>query len=163
MKQATLFDEPNYGWEKEWIGMPHFFIPTRNTAVRNSIDITDIKELANKKTVLFPKYPIYIISKGRWSNPLTANALDAMGINYKVVVEPLEYDNYCKSISKDKLLVLPFNNLGQGSIPARNWVWEHSIKQGFKRHWILDDNLRHFFYLNNNKEYKVKEDRKSHV
>jgi hypothetical protein len=40
-------------------------------------------------------------------------------------------------IDPKKILVLPFSNLGQGGIPARNWVWEHSISIGAKRHWIL--------------------------
>ena len=40
------------------------------------------------------------------------------------------------------LAILPFSNLGMGSIPARNWVWENSIERGSKRHWILDDNIK---------------------
>ncbi len=46
--------------------------------------------------------------------------------------------------------MLPFSNLGKGSIPARNWVWEHSIKEGYERHWILDDNIKSFFRFNRN-------------
>jgi len=68
-----------------------------------------------------------------------------MKIDYRIVIEPQEFDEYSKVISKDKILILPFSNLGQGSIPARNWVWQHSILEGHKRHWILDDNIRHFY------------------
>lgn len=100
-----------------------------------------------------PKYPIYIISKGRWESRLTSKALEAMNIPYHIVIEPQEYNNYSAVIDPNKILVLPFSNLGQGGIPARNWVWEHSISIGAKRHWILDDNIRKFFRLNNNKEY----------
>jgi hypothetical protein len=46
--------------------------------------------------------------------------------------------------------VNPFSNLGQGSIPARNWVWEHSISEGHTSHWILDDNINGFFRLHRN-------------
>ena len=102
-----------------------------------------------------PKYPIYIISKGRWESRLTSKALESMKVPYRIVVEPLEYDNYSKYIDKEKILVLPFDNLGQGSIPARNWVWEHSIKEGHKRHWILDDNIRAFRRYNNDIKYLV--------
>jgi len=98
-----------------------------------------------------PKYPIYIISKGRWDNPKTAKNFDKIKVSYKIVVEPQEYDNYCTTINPDKILVLPFSNLGQGGIPARNWVWEHSIKLGAKKHWIFDDNISTFYRLNNNK------------
>ena len=103
-----------------------------------------------------PKYPIYTISKGRWESRKTAKALDRMFISYKIVIEPQEYDNYANVINKEKILTLPFSNLGQGSIPARNWVWEHSIKTGAKRHWILDDNINAFYRWNKNKQYEVK-------
>ena len=103
-----------------------------------------------------PKYPIYIISKGRWDSRKTAKALDRMSVSYKIVVEPQEYDNYANVINEEQILTLPFSNLGQGSIPARNWVWEHSIKSGAKRHWILDDNIRTFYRWNKNTIYEVK-------
>ena len=102
-----------------------------------------------------PKYPIYIISKGRWERPLTSRALERMSVPYHIVVEPQEYDNYASVIDPKKILVLPFSNLGEGSIPARNWVWEHSIKMGAERHWILDDNMRAFYRLNRNKKNYV--------
>ena len=102
-----------------------------------------------------PKYPIYIISKGRWQRRQTSKALELMGVPYHIVVEPQEYDNYASVIDNKKILVLPFSNLGEGSIPARNWVWEHSIKMGAERHWILDDNMRAFYRLNRNKKNYV--------
>lgn len=78
-----------------------------------------------------------------------------MKMPYHIVIEPQEYDQYSKVIDKKKILVLPFSNLGQGSIPARNWVWEHSIECGAERHWILDDNINGFCRLNNNLKVKV--------
>jgi len=71
--------------------------------------------------------------------------------DYHIVIEPQEYDNYAAVIDPEKIYVLPFSNLGQGSIPARNWVWEHSISTGAKRHWILDDNIYPFFRRRQNK------------
>lgn len=97
-----------------------------------------------------PRYPIYIISKGRWESRLTAKALEEMQVPYRIVIEPQEFAQYSAVIDKKKILVLPFSNLGQGSIPARNWVWEHSILEGHGRHWIMDDNIREFYRLNNN-------------
>ncbi len=104
------------------------------------------------------KYPIYIISKGRWESRLTSKALESLKIPYRIVIEPQEFEKYASVIDDDKILVLPFRNLGQGSIPARNWVWEHSISEGYKRHWILDDNIRAFRYWNQNKREKVSDD-----
>jgi hypothetical protein len=102
-----------------------------------------------------PKYPVYIISKGRWESRLTSKALERANVPYRIVVEPQEYDNYAAVIKSKKILTLPFSNLGQGSIPARNWVWEHSIKEGKERHWILDDNIRKFYRCNHNVRIRV--------
>lgn len=102
-----------------------------------------------------PKYPIYIISKGRWETRQTAVGFENNKVPYKIVIEPQEFTNYNKYISKDKILVLPFSNLGQGSIPARNWVMEHSIIKGYKRHWIMDDNIPYFNRLNRNYQIRV--------
>jgi len=97
-----------------------------------------------------PNYPVYIISKGRWDTRLTSKALERMNVPYKIVIEPQEYENYASVIDQQKILVLPFSNLGQGSIPARNWVWDHSINIGAAKHWILDDNIENFHRLNRN-------------
>jgi len=102
-----------------------------------------------------PKYPIYIISKGRAKSRLTSKTLEEMNVPYRIVIEPQEYDDYAAVIDPKKILVLPFSNLGQGSIPARNWVWEHSIEEGHERHWILDDNIQNFYRLHNNLKVKV--------
>lgn len=106
--------------------------------------------------MLNPEYPVYIISKGRWESRLTSKALERMDVPYHIVIEPQEYDNYAAVIDPKKIYVLPFSNLGQGSIPARNWVWEHAIEQGAERHWILDDNIEAFNRLNRNIKPEVK-------
>ena len=90
------------------------------------------------------KYPIYIVSKGRWENPITAKCFIKDGLDFKVLVEPQEYDNYCKSLGEKYILKLPFSNLGMGSYPARNFGWEDSIKNGYEKHWMFDDNIYKF-------------------
>ena len=102
-----------------------------------------------------PRYPIYIISKGRWESRLTSKALEKMNVPYRIVIEKQEYDEYAKVIDSSKILVLPFSNLGLGSIPARNWVWEHSISEGHERHWIMDDNIKAFRILRNGRRLYV--------
>ena len=97
-----------------------------------------------------PEYPIYVISKSRWESRLTVKALLKRAIPHRVVIEPQEYDQYASVMDEKTLLVLPFSNLGQGSIPARNWVWEHSVSEGHERHWILDDNIWTFYRLHQN-------------
>jgi len=102
-----------------------------------------------------PKYPVYVISKNRSDRLLTIRELELMQVPYNLVIEPQEYNQYAEKINKFKIIVLPFGNLNQGSIPARNFVWEHSISKGHERHWILDDNIEGFHRLNHNMKPKV--------
>lgn len=102
-----------------------------------------------------PRYPIYIPSKGRASRPLTINRLTEMGADFRVVVEPCDEESYREVVPKERLLVLPFENLGQGSIPARNWIWDHALANGAERHWIIDDNIWRFYRMNYNRRIPV--------
>ena len=104
------------------------------------------------------RYPIYIISKGRAKSRLTSKALEEIGLPYKIVIEPQEFEEYSAVINSEKILTLPFSNLGQGSIPARNWVLNYSRANGDIRHWILDDNIEQFNRLHNNMQVKVVSD-----
>ena len=54
-----------------------------------------------------PEHPIYIVSKGRWHNGLTAKALTRMGVPFKVIVEAHELENYADAVGRERLLVLP--------------------------------------------------------
>jgi len=102
-------------------------------------------------TRMNPKHPVYVISRGRWSKRQTSKALERARVPYHIVVEPQEYQWYAEVIDPAKIFTLPFSNLGQGSIPARNWVWGHAIETGAERHWILDDNIRVFGRLHRNR------------
>lgn len=88
-----------------------------------------------------PRYPVYVISKGRASSAFTARLFSRHGVPFHLVVEPQEFDEYAARYPGATMQKLPFSNLGQGSIPARNWVWEHARAAGHRRHWILDDNI----------------------
>jgi len=108
-----------------------------------------------------PKYPIYVITKGRWERTLTINALEEMGVNFRICVEPDEYNNYANNpkIDEKKIIKLPenFSKRGQGSIPVRNFCWEHSVQNGHDKHWIIDDNIDGFYRWNYNLKKKVKD------
>lgn len=103
------------------------------------------------------KYPIYILSKGRWEHPYTAQYLMDSNIDFKMVVEPQEYDEYIKKIPKDKLIKLPKKYLGhnRGGIPARNFIYHYSKEQGEHAHWCLDDNITTYYYSHNSYRMKM--------
>ena len=111
-------------------------------------------------TLMNPKHPVYIISKGRWDSRHTSVALEKMAMPYSIVVEKQEYDKYASVIDKDKILILPEQYIrdydscttdhGTGSGPARNFCWEHSLESGATSHWLLDDNIKAFGRINRN-------------
>ncbi len=105
-----------------------------------------------------PKYPIYIVSKGRWESRLTSKALERMSVPYHIIVEAQEYEQYAAVIDPAKILVLDpayqrdydacmelSSEQSRGSGPARNFVWDHAQASGAFRHWIMDDNIRCFY------------------
>ena len=101
----------------------------------------------------FPKYPIWILSKGRYESRYTMKALDIRGVPYNVAVEPQEvklYQDALKNSPWATVHELPFSNHGMGGGPARNWIWENAKAAGFRRHWILDDNIFEFWRFYNN-------------
>ena len=101
------------------------------------------------------KYPVYIVSKGRYDNPMTAKLFLEDLVPFKIVVEPQEYELYCETLGKENVIKLPFANLGQGSYPARNFCWEHSIENGHERHWVFDDNIPKFRRLYKGKRRRI--------
>lgn len=88
-----------------------------------------------------PRYPIYIPSKGRFQNCLTAKWLDKEGIPFRLVVEAAEREEYEKRFGPERVLVLPFSDAGS-VIPARNWIKAHATEERHERHWQLDDNIK---------------------
>lgn len=115
-----------------------------------------------------PRFPLYIISKGRWESRLTSRALEQMGLFYRVVVEAKEYDQYAAVIDPSKLLILDpsyqanydaFTETpgvtSKGSGPARNFVWDHAMSEGHEWHWLFDDNIRCFMRLHRNRKIRA--------
>lgn len=106
-----------------------------------------------------PKYPIYVISKGRADLKGTSWHLTQMKVHHFVVIEQTEAAEYLEKMEASEFRsfkILPFNDLGQGSIPARNWVWNDSKEiMRSKRHWIMDDNIYGFMRLNKNCKIRV--------
>lgn len=99
-----------------------------------------------------PEYPIYIVSKGRWRQANTARSLDAMGVPFRMVVEPQEFSEYAAVIGEQRLLQLPVGNHGEGPTIARNFAWDHAAAMGAARHWVMDDNIDGFYRLNRNEK-----------
>lgn len=108
---------------------------------------------------IIPRYPIYIPSKGRYENCLTAKCLIKDDIPFYLVVELQEADEYRQRYNCQQLLILPWQGNDKarrkfsaelgiengGLIAARNWIREHAVAAGYKCHWQIDDNIRWFY------------------
>lgn len=118
-----------------------------------------------------PNYPLHIPSKGRYEKRLTSDYLSLMKVHHYLVIEDQEYKKY-KLYTKDnhfvKLVILDkkyqkdYNacckllpNESRGSGPARNFIWDYSISNGWDWHWIMDDNISCFMRLYKNKRLYV--------
>lgn len=182
----TGFFEVEPDWREHWWGMPSFDMEDARPGYKitfNFMTWDDVQAFADKLdidiskktdsmwypqqerlngefvwdgTKVLPRYPVYIPSKGRWENQTTGTLLKSMGVPFKFAVEPTEAKQYAKAIGKENLLVLPFSDLGQGSIPARNYIWEHAKEHGHTKHWIMDDNILSLCRCTNNRRIGVK-------
>lgn len=112
------------------------------------------------------RFPVYIVSKNRWKRRPTANNLEKIGQPYYIIVEKNEYEEYKKNC-RGEVLILPQkykdnydtfwdreedDKTGPGA--ARNFAWDHSIKNGYDWHWVLDDNIESIERYNYNKKIK---------
>ena len=90
-----------------------------------------------------------------------------MGLDFHVIIEGSQYDEYAAVIDPKQLLILDpafqdtYNTLdklgdtkSKGPGPARNFAWQHAIDHGYDWHWVMDDNIRCFFRFNNNRIIK---------
>ena len=183
-KTLSLFDmEPD--WRSEWWSMPEFSMGDARPKYKITINFmteADVKEFAAKTGIpvsvrsdsgWFPhqeplrgefywdgppmgsRYPICIPSKGRADCQKTGKALDRMGVDYRFFVEETEYETYCQHIGEDKVVLMPFHDLGQGSIPARNYIWEWAREREHARHWTVDDNISSFYRCTANRRLRV--------
>ncbi len=108
------------------------------------------------------EYPIFIISKGnffrnkKYQPPKTAQYLEMINVDYKIVLEPQEAEEYAKSISKSKIIILPdeYLNKNQG---IKNFVHHYNIDKEESAYWILDDNINDYYWVDNNERYKVRD------
>jgi hypothetical protein len=94
--------------------------------------------------------------------------LDRYGVPYRIVVEEQQYADYLEFFPAEKLIILDTkyqdeyetcDDLGstksKGPGPARNFIWDHSIAEGHKWHWVMDDNIKRFGRLNQNQRMEV--------
>ena len=180
------FFEGEKAWQAEWWGMPEFTVQDTSPGYRITINfmtledirrfakVTGIPLTAKSDSAWYPPqtplngsweydgpktdstYPVCIPSKGRWSNQKTGKALDRLGVSYRFFVEETEGEKYIEVLGTDKVVVMPFHDLGKGSTPARNFIWDWAKANGYKRHWVVDDNIVSFARCNANRRLCVR-------
>jgi hypothetical protein len=101
------------------------------------------------------KYPIFIPTKGRASTPQTIKMFQSQGVDFTIVVEPQEYVEYAKLVSKDKIITTPHRN--EGLTVTRNFIWDFAESKGYKRFWTFDDNIGRIYRWNRNTKMQMKD------
>lgn len=187
-----------------WLDMPRFYNESFEFVacikfITNVLSIEELEEIFSQKmsskmkSVRFPKresknrylrviggdnpkYPIYVVSRGRYDEirAKTVKELNMMNVPHFVVVEPDEYDLYKNSFDSlgytySEILKLDMSykdnydtlddrgdSIGKGPGGARNFCWDDSIRRGFSHHWVLDDNIEWFRYFTDNFQRKMR-------
>lgn len=99
------------------------------------------------------EFPVFIVSKGRALNGSTARYLLKMGIEFRLIVEEQEREEYAKHFGEERLLILPPSykaeyqtlddrddeRVGPGA--ARNFALDTARAEGTGFHWVMDDNI----------------------
>lgn len=90
------------------------------------------------------KYPVCIVSKDRSDTCTTHTLLDFEGVKWFYMVEPKDYDAYVARFGKSKVINIEQND--KGIYYVRNYCIEWSKKNGYDKHWQVDDDLRSLHY-----------------
>ena len=157
--------------KKEW-KQEYFSLFGKIPSKLNYIHYKDFSSVKGKNidccidtTIKKPNFPIYVISYQRHEKFYTIKYLEEMELNYFLCIKEKEVLSYVTRLETlgykyYELLVMneeyekKENNIGNyASIPQRNKCWEHSVTNGHKSHWILDDNIDGFYIYN--KQCKV--------
>ncbi|QGZ16024.1 hypothetical protein Kuja_0330 [Vibrio phage vB_VchM_Kuja] len=166
-----VYDDKNYDYD--------YFSSLLDQPVTDSVVTyrypTVDRDISSYRVVGGPRqgqFPIYVISKGRSDCCATSKFLTLMEVYHSVVVEPQEYDLYVERVQSEYATIIQLdmtykenydacddlgNSIPKGSGGARNFCWDHSIKNGYAWHWLMDDNTTTgFFWRLNHFKYKVR-------
>lgn len=92
------------------------------------------------------QFPIYIPTLGRAGIAKTVTALNSSGVDFYLVCEPHEIEEYKSHYPENQILNLGVSNPGSISF-VRNFCKKHSLQLKAKYHWQIDDNISDFGIL----------------
>lgn len=92
-------------------------------------------------------FPIYICSKARAGNAPLLPLLIGENIKAVLVVEPIDFEIYSASFPQLQILALPEN--GRGLPFSRQFALEHSRRLKNEWFWMLDDDIKQFYKVEN--------------
>lgn len=113
---------------------------------------------------ILPRYPIYIVSKGRYKHNIfkngTCQALEKMKVSYRLCLMTDEVEEYKKTLChfNSEFALEPISiddNNGLGGTPQRNKCWEHAKSLGYTCHWVLDDNIDGWYWYHRRTQTRI--------
>lgn len=93
-----------------------------------------------------------------------------MGVPYTIVTnwEEGQYEKYCEKFGKHRVIKCPKEyaekyellddhglSKSTGPGPQRNFAWEHAKSLGYEWHWVMDDNIKTFYYSHKNRQIPI--------
>ncbi len=104
-----------------------------------------------------PRFPFYIPTKGRPATQMTAARLLPLGVTPHLVVQSDEVDAYTEANPGCVVLAWPPSYMTDyertpeldphpTTGAAHNFAWDHAREAGYSHHWIMDDNVRSFWF-----------------
>ncbi len=89
------------------------------------------------------RYPIYIPSRGRAGTATTPRLLEKWGLDYRIVVEKKEADEY-EAFFPGRVLSLPGSDYGHVNV-ARSFCKTNARLEGHAYHWQIDDDMTRIY------------------
>jgi len=97
---------------------------------------------------MIPRYPIFIPSKGRFENNLTAKMFLNADIPFRLIVEKKDEYEYRKRYGDESVISLPSSDYG-GVWVARNYCKQIATQLGSRYHWQIDDDIKSLMKVEN--------------
>ncbi len=137
-QQTTLFgsdSEFDEAW-LTWRGMPDF-------SREPKLDHPKEYAYVGKPETNQPRFPVFVLTKGRWEKRMTVRLFESLGIPFRLVLEAQEADEYAKVVDPAKFLVVPHRD--QGLVTTQNWVWDRAAEEGHPYFWAIHDDIRSIY------------------
>tara|TARA_R110000787_G_scaffold54657_1_gene126942 strand:- start:1016 stop:1789 length:774 start_codon:yes stop_codon:yes gene_type:complete len=95
---------------------------------------------------------LLIPSKERAEKNYLYNQIQENNVEYKIFVEPQDYNKYIEIHDQKNIVIIEQNNMGIAYV--RNSILSWAVSNNIKRYWTLDDDIGSFYHREGTKMIK---------